>query len=210
MTPFRFGFFPSWAMNDVSSFPVEGVGLGSGGSAASCSTRGVCGRGSMEIFGATSLPLCVFFISSRGISSDLGRGILGLPSLERVFELSRLFAPLRFCSVINRTGLSQSLLRDVVASASDGVESRRGAANPGPRLVLNNGRFSLDPRPPTARFAYTPPLAYAGLGGPACPGISNNLAICCIFFCRALIRPCNENNIKHPPINETSKKNICI
>lgn len=147
-------------MKDVSSDLVsESVAVVASGvvvvdvTGHSCSILDVCGRGKMEILGLISVgAFAGFLINSNGISSDLGRGIRGLPSRERLrFELLSLdfagpFFSGRFGS-IRRPGLS--LNRDVLARLllSDGVLSRRGVANPGTRPVLNSGRFSLDPLP---------------------------------------------------------------
>lgn len=126
---------------------------------ASGSTRGVCGRGTIAIFGLISITeFGVFLINSSGISSERGRGIRGLPSRDRVRppDESRdlhdglLLSSFFRLAIGSRFGLTPSR-RAVAATASvlctmPGVVSRRGAAKPGPRLVLNRGRFSRNAR----------------------------------------------------------------
>lgn len=71
----------------------------------------------MAIFGAISITeFGAFLISSKGISSDLGRGILGDPSLDLILfpELSLdrpafSFLPSSFLKLPARFGLSASL-----------------------------------------------------------------------------------------------------
>lgn len=128
IVPFRLGVDPlSWAMKEVSSeaivtlastrtwVSVDVDGSGSG------TTLGVWGRGKIVIFGLISkTELGAFFISSKGISSDRGLGILGLPSrdLARLPEESRdlwllplLFGRSSFLWLGRRLGLSRSLFR---------------------------------------------------------------------------------------------------
>lgn len=53
--------------------------------ASGVSILGVCGRGWMAIFGVMSTAeFGAFFINSKGISSERGLGIRGLPSRDRV------------------------------------------------------------------------------------------------------------------------------
>lgn len=90
-------------------------------------------------------PDGVFLISSSGISSDRGLGILGLPSLD--FDLlpegSRdLLMPSFRTAPLGL--LLPGLSPDLESGEVPGRLSRRGVANPGPLPVLNSGRFSRD------------------------------------------------------------------
>lgn len=101
------------------------------------------------IFGAMSITeFGAFLINSNGISSDLGRGILGDPSRERplVAELSRdlisrLLAelPASFLKLLTLLGLFESprcLNASSALCRTPGGLSLRGAAMPGPRVRL--------------------------------------------------------------------------
>lgn len=109
----------------------------------------------MAIFGAISITeLGAFLINSNGISSDLGLGIRGDPSLDLTLfdepSLERFsFLPLSFFRLGIRFGLSPSrcLLGSSALCITPGELSLRGAANPGPLATLNRGRFSLTPLP---------------------------------------------------------------
>lgn len=100
--------------------------------------------GIIAIFGAMSMTeLGAFLINSNGISSDLGLGILGDPSLDlpRFADLSLDFVsllPSSFLKLVTLLGLFESLcLNDSSALCNTpGGLSFLGAAMPGPRERL--------------------------------------------------------------------------